>query len=111
MITAVGRPSVTADGQRTQLTLGVGNIGNESAANVQVQAEDPNRTSLPDLVLGILTTTITQLAPGTTTVTLEFPYPITTNAGLAALTYAVDPKNLISECREDNNTGKELASS
>lgn len=107
VINIARRPGLTSDRQRTQITLRVGNIGNEAANNIQVQAEDPNRTSLPNPALGIQTTTIPQLDPGaSTTVTLEFPYAITTNSGLAAITYVVDPKNIISECREDNNSGR-----
>jgi hypothetical protein len=36
-------------------------------------------------------------------VTLDFPYPMSGSNYMAALVGMVDPKNVISECPEDNN--------
>ncbi len=94
------RPVVT--GGVTHVTLYVVNIGTADAAPFDVSVEDPGRGPTPDRIQQ--TTVTSGLAAGAAvSVTLDFPYPMSGSNYMAALVGMVDPKNVIPECREDNN--------
>ena len=97
----VDRPTVNPISQHTIVKFIVVNIGNVGAGAFAARVEDPNRAPNPDR---IAETTLSGLGPGGfSLVTLELPYAISGNANLAALHLQIDPKNLVAECREDNN--------
>lgn len=84
----------------TRLNVVVLNLGDVDATNVEVYAEDPAGTG-PERIT--TTTAASVPAGGSRSVTLEFSYVISGNARIAGIVVAVDPKNTIAECREDNN--------
>ena len=99
VIVAIGTPQITAS-QHTQIRVRVGNVGSADAVNVVVRVEDQSRTT-PDR---IAETTITSLPGGSEVdVVLELTYPASA-ASLPQLLFVVDPKGLIAECDETNNT-------
>ena len=95
------RPVVSGD--VTHVTLYVGNIGTGDAPAFDVYVEDPGRGPTSDRIQR--TTVTSGLAAGAAVpVTLDFPYPMSGSNYMAALVGMVDPKNVIPECREDNNS-------
>jgi hypothetical protein len=97
-----GRPEPDLVADRTRIPTAVRNIGTASAPETRARVEDPNRPGDP---LRIAEAPVGPLSPGQqANVTLELKYAITGSSNLAALVLQVDPKDLIPECREDNNT-------
>ena len=98
----VDRPTVDPTTQHTIVKFVVVNVGNVGAGAFDVRVEDPNRAPNPDR---IAQTTVSGLGPGGfSLITLELPYAISGSRNFAALVLQIDPKNMIPECREDNNT-------
>jgi hypothetical protein len=94
------RPIIDATNNRTTVVAAVKNIGTAPAPISTARVDDPNRTD----ALRTAEASVPELVPGATaTVNLILQYVVTGNENLAALILTIDPKNLIAECREDNN--------
>ena len=100
-IAPVGRPVPDPANNRTTIRVAVANIGTGTAPPTTASVEDPNLVNDPRR---IAEASVGALDPGAqATADLVLSYAITGSDNLAALVLTVDPKNLIPECREDNN--------
>jgi len=96
------RPIPDVAGDFTVVPVVVANVGSAAAPATQARVEDPNRTDGDPR--RIAEADVPPLGPGQQVrLELRLQYLITGSTNLAALLLVVDPKDLIPECREDNN--------